>query len=97
MTTSARLAYDGLLRVLDRNGYLLDVGPGAASVTDASLGAWSGWIEVSAGSCLAGKSLTVVVEFAGGRRALAEVTPRRQPAGPDRVRLSLAGIEPAPY
>jgi hypothetical protein len=95
MTTDR--SYQGILRVLDRNGSLLDLGPGGATVTDPTLGAWSGWVEVTAGSCLAGKSLTVLVEFAGGGRALAEVGPRRRPTGPDRVRLALTGIDRAPY
>lgn len=95
MTTAGH--YEGLLRVLDRNGWLLDVGPGAASTEDAALGSWSGWMEVASGSCLAGKSLTVLVEFADGSRALAQVGPGSGRREADRVRLAVVGIDPAPY
>lgn len=94
MTTSTA-TYSGRLRVLDRNGMLLDVGRAELAATDAWT--WSGTIRVFVGSCLQNKSLTVVVELDGGHRALAQVGPMIAGAGKDLILVKVTGIDRVPF
>lgn len=97
MTTSTATSttYSGKLRVLDRNGMLLDVGRGELTATDAWT--WSGTLRVFTGSCLQNKSLTVLVELDDGHRALAQVGPKVADDGRDLILVGVTGIDRAPF
>lgn len=95
--TTTQTTYSGKARVLDRNGFLLDVGRADLSVTDPQVGAWQGTITVFAGSCLQHKSLTALVEMEDGRRALAQLGPTAGRPQDDLVAVKVVGIERPPF
>lgn len=86
-------SYSGIARILDRNGMLLDVGKAELTVTDSELGGWGGTVKVYKGSCLASKSLTVLVELADGSRALAQVGPEVGRLAEDLIDVKVIGID----
>lgn len=95
--TAQTETYQGVLRVLDPNGFLLDVGSGDLAVTDREAGSWRGTITVFTGSCLCSKSITALVEVDDGRRALAQVGPEVDGTGSELVSLKVVGLEPPPF
>ncbi len=95
MTTVTNTTYSGKVRVLDRNGMLLDVGRAELAATDEWT--WSGTLRVFTGSCLQNKSLTVLVELDDGRRALAQVGPKVADEGKDLILVAVGGIDRVPF
>ncbi len=62
MTTDRTVGYEGLIRVLDPSGVLLDIGPGKLFSVDGRPGHWEGAVEVSRGSSIVGKALQVLID-----------------------------------
>jgi hypothetical protein len=94
MTTEATpRTYSGIARVLDYNGWLIDVGKGEFGVDDPGAGSWSGTIAVFRGSSLDAKLVTGLVELADGRRGQATVGPRVATLQDDLVAVKVRGID----
>jgi len=89
--------YQGTLRVMDPNGFLLDIGASVLQIDDLERRTWEGELTVSRGSCLDRKSLTALVETSDGVRSLAQISPA---PGSDRgpfIKMSVAGLGEAPF
>jgi hypothetical protein len=95
--TDTASGYEGIARILDRNGILLDVGKGWFSVDEDEPRAWSGTLRVFTGSCLEARSLTTLVELDDGSRTLAQVGPKQADLDGDLVALKVVGIDPPPF
>lgn len=89
--------YQGTLRVMDPNGFLLDIGAAHLQVDDPGLGTWSGRLTVSSGSCIDKKSLTSLVETADGTRALAQISPASGSGRGQFVEMAVAGLGEPPF
>ncbi len=88
--------YEGLTRILDRNGFLVDAGKGNLTVTDDETGEWSGSIRLFTGSALESQSITALVEV-DGTRSLAQVGPAVGVIGGDFVNVKVVGVERPPF
>ncbi len=89
-------SYEGLARILDRNGFLLDAGKGKLTVSDDETGAWSGVVTLFSGSALESKSITALVEV-DGSRALAQVGPAISPTSGEFVDVKVVGVDRPPF
>ncbi len=99
MTTSTDVrSYQGPVRILDTNGWLLTVGMADLAVTDPLTQAWGGKVTVFRGSAIEGKSLTVLLEFPDGARGKAQLGAEESAADtPDMVAVKVVGLEPPPF
>ena len=90
--------YQGPVRILDTNGWLLTVGMADLAVTDPRTEAWGGTVTVFRGAAVDGKSLTVLLEVSDGTRAKAQLGADEAPAGaPDLVAVKVVGLESPPF
>ena len=90
-------SYQGILRVMDPNGFLLDIGSAGLQIIDSARRTWGGELTVSRGSCLDKKSLTTLVETTDGTRSLAQIGPTDR-ADPGRfVKMDVVGLGEAPF
>lgn len=89
--------YRGILRVMDPNGFLLDIGTGALQINDPERGTWNGELTVSKGSCLDRKSLTSLVETANGTRSLAQISPATGWERGPFIKMNVVGLGDAPF
>ena len=89
--------YQGILRVMDPNGFLLDIGSSALRINDPGRRTWEGELTVSKGSCLDRKSLTALVETSDGVRSLAQISPATGSEGGPFIKMSVAGLGEAPF
>ncbi len=90
-------SYRGALRVMDPNGFLLDIGASHLQITDPGRRTWRGQLNVSKGSCLDRKSLTALVETTDGVRALAQITPDARTEQGKFVTVTVEGLGQAPF
>lgn len=89
--------YHGILRVMDPNGFLLDIGAADLRIIEPERGSWSGELTVSKGSCIDRKSLTALVETADGTRSLAQISPCGQSERGRFITMNVAGLGEAPF
>ena len=89
--------YQGTLRVMDPNGFLLDIGASHLQITDLARRTWEGELTVSRGSCLDRKSLTALVETSHGVRSLAQISPATGTEPGPFIKMSVAGLGEAPF
>lgn len=92
MSIALDLPYSGPTRIMDANGFLLDVGMGDFGSDDDEGGTWEGTIRVLANSCLAAKSITSLVELRDGTRLRAQVGPKIADADNGAVLLRAVGV-----
>ncbi len=96
MTTETP-TFQGPVRILDPNGWLLTVGVADLSVTDPALGTWGGTVTVFRGSAIEGKSLTAVLRFPDGRQARVQLGAEETEAGRDMIAVKVVGLDPPPF
>ena len=89
--------YQGILRVMDPNGFLLDIGASALRIDNLERRTWKGELTVSRGSCLDRKSLTALVETSHGVRSLAQISPATGSERGPFIKLNVAGLGEAPF
>lgn len=89
--------YRGTLRVMDPNGFLLDIGSSELLIDDHERRTWAGKLTVSKGSCIDRKSLTALVETANGIRALAQISPAADADRGRFIRMRVKGLGQAPF
>ena len=90
-------SYQGTLRVMDPNGFLLDIGASALQINNQERRTWDGELTVSRGSCLDRKSLTALVETSDGVRSLAQISPAPGFERGPFIKMSVAGLGEAPF
>ena len=89
--------YQGTLRVMDPNGFLLDIGASTLRIADPARRTWDGDLTVSRGSCLDRKSLTAMVETSTGIRSLAQISPATGSERGAFIRMNVTGLGEAPF
>lgn len=96
-TTTDIRSYQGPVRILDTNGWLLTVGMADLALTDPVTQSWGGTVTVFRGSSVEGKSLTALLELPTGVRAKAQLGAEEREAGSDLVAVKVVGLEPPPF
>lgn len=89
--------YQGTLRVMDPNGFLLDIGTSDLRIDDPARRTWDGELTVSRGSCLDRKSLTAMVETSTGLRSLAQISPAPGSERGPFIKMNVAGLGQPPF
>jgi hypothetical protein len=89
--------YQGILRVMDPNGFLLDIGSADLRVVESSRRTWNGLITVAKVSCIDRKSLTALVETADGQRSLAQISPSDSFERGRFITMDVAGLAEPPF
>jgi hypothetical protein len=91
------MSFNGYVRVLDANGFVLDLAEAELAEVDHEGHLWGGTLKVSAGSGLSGKRLPVTIDLPGRFSAPALIGPTERFEGKDRVVLEVLGNGPVPF
>ncbi|MDH4116496.1 MAG: hypothetical protein OEX04_04005 [Acidimicrobiia bacterium] len=83
--------YEGIARILDRNGMLIDVGKAELMTTDPV--GWKGTLSVFKGSSLENKHITAIVRLATDQEGLATVGPKLADLGNDLISVAMTGVD----
>ena len=89
--------YQGTLRVMDPNGFLLDIGAAELHIDDQVRKTWNGRLTVSKGSCIDRKNLTSLVETRDGTRSLAQISPATGSERGRFITMNVTGLGEAPF
>ena len=90
------MSFEGYVRVLDTNGFVLDLAEATLGELQREGHSWGGRLIVAVGSGLDGKRLPVQIDVPGRFSAPALIGPTDETVGKDRVVLEVLGHGPNP-
>ena len=91
------MGFSGYVRVLDANGFVLDLVQADLAELDHEGHTWGGTLKVAPGSGLTGKRLPVTIDLPGSFNAPALIGPTDVVESKDSVVLEVLGHGPVPF